>query len=592
MNWFGNFYEGFSKDSRSWFAYAYFADFELPADFRFDEINSEKFEKSREVFIAAISPCILPVGIHQGRNIQISYEFYYPMSAARQMGMGQLPIGLFFSDKIQTRGEITSALMMDRMLSIQGPPLDSMENIELAMLRSSTFDRWWTEWKKHLFHQSASMYLTDIFPDMVPQTIESSPPHISQSGETIKYATGILPNCGGLAPSTIGYNAPKTSTLLHGQTREPIPSEVRKRKGTKPSAAVPSATKKKALKKQKVAAADYLPNIDPEVERFLDEEEIEEAIDEAAADRSEAIEKTPAANIPAPQKTPPTLIRQTYQPRKKKLAAKKKPAPPPSLIHSPTPIQHESSEHTPSAKGSHHVEDQPAPAIPALADMFSFDIKQFMDEEEETSSKALAPLADDLKTTLKDIAHRLESSLDALVVDCGPIRARFEEIQNQIPDDVAEVISPAVFLGQYRFKLERSRQRIADRRERKELEATIQANRQSINEEKAKLDGMMSGPSSIQVNIDRLKNHKIELLAELEACYAELALEEQKLANLPKAIEEQTSKLKSSIKHLAEMNKSMKAIPGIDAADAQAIEEVEQNRQRAISAIHKLVSAE
>lgn len=143
--------------------------FELPTDFRFDEINSEKYEKSREVFTAAISPCILPVGICQGRNIQISYEFYHPMSVARQMGIGELPIGLYYSEKIQVRGEITSALMMDRLLNLQGPPLGSVNNIELAMLSSSIFDQWWAEWKKHLFHQLASMYLTDILPDMVPQ---------------------------------------------------------------------------------------------------------------------------------------------------------------------------------------------------------------------------------------------------------------------------------------------------------------------------------------------------------------------------------------------------------------------------------------
>jgi hypothetical protein len=91
----------------------------LLGDFRFDEINSEKYDKSREVFSTAISPCILPVGIHQGKNIQISYEFYHPTSAARQLGIGQLPISLFFADKIQSWGEITSALMMDRLLTYQ-----------------------------------------------------------------------------------------------------------------------------------------------------------------------------------------------------------------------------------------------------------------------------------------------------------------------------------------------------------------------------------------------------------------------------------------------------------------------------------------
>lgn len=127
------------------------------------------------------------------------------------------------------------------------------------------------------------------------QTTECSPPYVSQSGENIKYVAGLLPNGGGLAPSTIGYNAPKTATLLHGQAREPIPSEAGKRKRIKPSAAAPSATKKKAPKKQKVAAADDLPNIDPEVEKFLDEAKIEEPIDDAAADLNDAIEKTPSA---------------------------------------------------------------------------------------------------------------------------------------------------------------------------------------------------------------------------------------------------------------------------------------------------------
>jgi hypothetical protein len=168
-DWFTNFYDGFPRNTRVWFAYEESANFELPADFQFVEINSDKFDKSREVFSAAITPCILPVGIHQGRHIQISYEFYHPTSAARQLGMGQLPISLFFADKIQNMGEITSAPMMDRLLNIAGPSLGCIENIKLAIQRSAAFDRWWVEWKKHLLHQSASMYLTDLFPEAVPQ---------------------------------------------------------------------------------------------------------------------------------------------------------------------------------------------------------------------------------------------------------------------------------------------------------------------------------------------------------------------------------------------------------------------------------------
>ena len=87
-DWFFSFYDGFQKDARVWFFYADSMDFELPANFGFEDINHEKFQQSREVFTTTISPCIVPVSIHQGRNIQVSYEFYHPITSARQLGMG------------------------------------------------------------------------------------------------------------------------------------------------------------------------------------------------------------------------------------------------------------------------------------------------------------------------------------------------------------------------------------------------------------------------------------------------------------------------------------------------------------------------
>nr|AAX96870.1 hypothetical protein LOC_Os11g15070 [Oryza sativa Japonica Group]ABA92510.1 hypothetical protein LOC_Os11g15070 [Oryza sativa Japonica Group] len=397
-DWFCSFYEGFQKDARVWFPYEDSVNLDLPADFRFEDINHERYQKSREVFAAAISPCILPVSIHQGRNIQVSYEFYHPMSSARQFGMGQLPIGLFFADKIQCRGDISSTLMMDRLLNIPGPPLASIDNIELARFWSKNFDRWWGEWKQHIFHQSASMCMIDLFPDVIPQTTESSPPRKSNSGRDIEYAPGHLPNGGGLTPPVIGYHAPKTSSLLQGQMREP--ADVGRKRKTKASVIDPSAlAPKKKIKKNKPKPADDLPALDPSIGQALDEEEIEEDVDQAAAE-------------------------------KKKTAVRKKSA--------ATTLK---------------------PATPALADLFSFDIKDYFDEEaeEESTSKALAPLDETIKRTLEDISLWLGSSLDSLVADCGSIRARFAEIQAFILDDLANIITPAVYLEQHQFKLEKAK---------------------------------------------------------------------------------------------------------------------------------------
>nr|BAX24966.1 aminotransferase-like protein [Oryza punctata] len=222
--------------------------------------------------------------------------------------------------------------------------------------------------------------------------------------------------------------------------------------------------------------------------------------------------------------------------------------------------------------------------------MFSFDIRQFIDEEEEeTASKAKSPIADELKTRLADIADRLNASLDSLVADCGSIRSRFQEIQDQLPEDLIDSVSPAVFLEQYKFKLERAKQRMSDRLEHKALETTIQVSRQQVNEEKTKLDALTAGPESTRQELDQLKQQESELLVQLRQCRVKISEAEKRIADLPQAIEEQKSKLKSSIKHLATLNKSLKPVPGTDAADAKAIDEVEQIRLRAILAIQNFL---
>ncbi len=59
---------------------------------------------------------------------------------------------------------------------------------------------------------------------------------------------------------------------------------------------------KKKTKSKKTKPTDDLPALDPSIEQALDEEEIEEDIDQAAAEISD-IEKTPSAS---PKQTPPT----------------------------------------------------------------------------------------------------------------------------------------------------------------------------------------------------------------------------------------------------------------------------------------------
>ncbi len=130
------------------------------------------------------------------------------------------------------------------------------------------------------------------------QTIESSPPHQSNSGKDIQYAPGLIPNGGGLSPPVIGYDGPKTLALLQGLTREPADAG-KKRKTRSSAVSILASTKKKKTKKTK--PADDLPTLDPSIEQALDEEVIEDEVDQAAAKVSDT-ERTPSA---LPKQTPP-----------------------------------------------------------------------------------------------------------------------------------------------------------------------------------------------------------------------------------------------------------------------------------------------
>lgn len=80
--------------------------------------------------------------------------------------------------------------------------------------------------------------------------------------------------------------------------------------------------------------------------------------------------------------------------------------------------------------------------------MFPFDIEEFLREDEESNSGE-ALITDEVRGLLVDIADRLNSSLETLVTNSGPIRQWFQEIQDHILDNLSKKIAPAAFLNQY-----------------------------------------------------------------------------------------------------------------------------------------------
>jgi hypothetical protein len=136
-DFFRCFYHGFADEAIIWFAYHDDNhDFENPVKFQLDNWSGD------------------------------DYEFYHPSAVARQLGFGQVPIQLFFADKVQAREIIKSGLSYNRVENLQ-PDVSDIDLIDwrIAPLTSVPFTRWWSEWHSHLFCLSASTYCKHLSAD-------------------------------------------------------------------------------------------------------------------------------------------------------------------------------------------------------------------------------------------------------------------------------------------------------------------------------------------------------------------------------------------------------------------------------------------
>jgi hypothetical protein len=90
---------------------------------------------------------MLAVEVRHGREKPpTSYEFYCPSIVARQIGFGQLPLALFFADKLKLRETVTNSIEFNRILQFEQALLpEAISGWEGVPFTSSTFDHWWQE---------------------------------------------------------------------------------------------------------------------------------------------------------------------------------------------------------------------------------------------------------------------------------------------------------------------------------------------------------------------------------------------------------------------------------------------------------------
>jgi hypothetical protein len=137
---FRSFYLSFNSESIIWFAYrddeTYFE-----STFSFDDIHKD--DEDRIIFAEIIKPRLLSSCVF-GKDQSATYEFYNPSVCARQLGFGQLSIGLYSSDLIKPREIIPSGTCYQHLLDrVPDSATIYLASWRFSSFTSSLFNIWW-----------------------------------------------------------------------------------------------------------------------------------------------------------------------------------------------------------------------------------------------------------------------------------------------------------------------------------------------------------------------------------------------------------------------------------------------------------------
>ena len=105
-----------------------------------------------------IAPRILPANFSSGRGPH-TFELYYPLVAARQLGFGEVPPQPYFAYKVQTRDAIKNGLTYNRLKMLE-PDTSTIQfaNLQIMPFTTVPFVQWWSEWQDHIFCESVGSY--------------------------------------------------------------------------------------------------------------------------------------------------------------------------------------------------------------------------------------------------------------------------------------------------------------------------------------------------------------------------------------------------------------------------------------------------
>ena len=223
--------------------------------------------------------------------------------------------------------------------------------------------------------------------------------------------------------------------------------------------------------------------------------------------------------------------------------------------------------------------------------MFSFAIDISEDEGENTSSsRAVGITSVEIRAKLEELSALLHQDTTQLVDDSDPAKALFKTLRGQIPADAEEILFQAAHLESRQLQYQRAAQRLADRAAHAQLSKEMMKVKLLAGEKHKNIGILMSSRDALKHKISDLSAKREALLAELKQVEEALSQAQQEENQMPEVIKRLEQERNVQARTALQMKKKLKPVEGSADDDTKVIDEANQSRLHAISAIQTLLN--
>ena len=223
--------------------------------------------------------------------------------------------------------------------------------------------------------------------------------------------------------------------------------------------------------------------------------------------------------------------------------------------------------------------------------LFSFAIDVSEDEgEEASSSRAVGVTSAEIRAKLEEQSALLHQDTAQLVDDSDSAKALFKTLRGQIPADAEEILFQAAHLESHQLQYQRAAPRLADRAAQARLSEEMTKEKLITDEKHKNIGTLKSSGDALKQKISVLSARRETLLAELKQVEDALSQARQEESQLPETIKLLEQERNVHGRKALLLKKKLKPIEGSADDDLKEIEDANQIRLRAISAIQALLN--